>query len=69
MKLSTLRLLNSWAILLHVILMKKLFVSNLSINLNVIFVSYVVGRVKLDNYEVRTYRWSNMTTYCNTEYN
>ena len=53
MKLSTL-FLNSWAILLHVILMKKLFVSKLSVKLNVIFVSYVVGRVKLNNYEGRT---------------
>ena len=45
MKLSTL-FLNSWAILLHVILMEKLFVSTLFVKLNVIFVSYVVGSLK-----------------------
>ena len=50
MKLSTL-FLNSWDILLHVILMKKLFVSKLSVKLNMIFVCYVVGSLKWNNYE------------------
>ena len=48
-KLSTL-FLNSWAILLHVILMKKLFVSKLSVKLNMIFVSYIVGSRVLSNH-------------------